>query len=164
MKHLETNLEACLIFCTTSFFLNPKTKRIQDSKCLSVACFTKAEIRESQLLVLPAIKLKQHQYKNDGIKSFFVCCKSKHQHSAWSFCKCSQFKMSLFYHFFKIEKIIIVQLQSFLNAHNILETFQSGLKALHSTETALFKDFNGRLLATDSGDCCSFAFRSDSFL
>lgn len=32
---------------------------------------------------------------------------------------------------------------------NVLEVFQSGLKSLHSTESALLKGFNYILLATD---------------
>ena len=51
-----------------------------------------------------------------------------------------------------LEKTVLVQLQSFLEVHGILEIFQSGSKALHSTESALLKVFNDLLLTTDSGD------------
>lgn len=40
----------------------------------------------------------------------------------------------------------------FLNAHGILEKFQSGIKPLHSTESALLTVFNDSFLATDTGD------------
>lgn len=51
-----------------------------------------------------------------------------------------------------LEKIVYSQLMAFLEKHNILETFQSGFKNLHSTESALLKVFNDIFLATDSGD------------
>ena len=51
-----------------------------------------------------------------------------------------------------LEKVVHAQLKSFLDEHNILEVFQSGFKALHSTESALVRVFNDILLATDSGD------------
>ncbi len=47
---------------------------------------------------------------------------------------------------------LFIQLQSFLSANHIFETFQSGFKTLHSTESALLWVFNDSLLATDSGD------------
>ncbi len=51
-----------------------------------------------------------------------------------------------------LEKTVFIQLQSFLRANNIFETFQSGFKPLHSTESDVLRVLNDTLLATDSGD------------
>lgn len=51
-----------------------------------------------------------------------------------------------------LEKMVLSQLQSFLDIHGILENFQSGFKAFHSTESALLRIFNDILLTIDSGD------------
>ncbi len=51
-----------------------------------------------------------------------------------------------------LEKVVLLQLQSFLDTHGILEVFQTDFKVLHSTESALLKVFNNLLLASDSGD------------
>lgn len=56
-----------------------------------------------------------------------------------------------------LEKPDYKQLMSFLEEHSILEVFQSGFKALHSTETDVF-------LVTDSGDCYYRAFRFNGCL
>ncbi len=47
---------------------------------------------------------------------------------------------------------MFIQLQSLLRANNIFETFQSGFKPLHSTESDVLRVLNDTLLTTDSGD------------
>ena len=51
-----------------------------------------------------------------------------------------------------MENIVLTQLKSYLVSQGLLEVFQSGYKALHSTETALVKIFNDIFLATDGDD------------
>ena len=51
-----------------------------------------------------------------------------------------------------LEKSVLLKLQSFLNEQNILDIFQSGFKAFHSTESALLRVFNDLLVANDSGN------------
>ena len=51
-----------------------------------------------------------------------------------------------------LEKIVLIQLQLFLDSHCILEVFQSGFKAFQRTESALLKVFNDLLIAADTGD------------
>ncbi len=47
---------------------------------------------------------------------------------------------------------MFIQLQSFLSANHIFETFQSVFKPMHSIESALLPVLNDKLLAADSGD------------
>uniref|UniRef100_A0A3Q3JB93 Reverse transcriptase domain-containing protein n=1 Tax=Monopterus albus TaxID=43700 RepID=A0A3Q3JB93_MONAL len=57
-----------------------------------------------------------------------------------------------------LEKIVLIQLQSFLPGNGIEEQFQSGFKSKHSTESALLKINNDILLARDSGDLVLLVF------
>ncbi len=50
-----------------------------------------------------------------------------------------------------LEKVIAIQLQSFLEGNDIYEKFQSGFRLCRSTETALLRVFNDLILTVDSG-------------
>lgn len=50
-----------------------------------------------------------------------------------------------------MEKVVLSQLQSFLSDNSTNEVFQSGFKALHSTESAVLRVLNDIFLTTDSG-------------
>uniref|UniRef100_A0AAX7SWL5 Reverse transcriptase domain-containing protein n=1 Tax=Astatotilapia calliptera TaxID=8154 RepID=A0AAX7SWL5_ASTCA len=50
-----------------------------------------------------------------------------------------------------LEKVVLLQLQTFLDENNINDKFQSAFKQHHSTESALLRVFNDLLLMADNG-------------
>ncbi len=52
-----------------------------------------------------------------------------------------------------LENVALSQFTSYLDTFNILDPFQYGSRALHSTESALLKVTNDILLSIDSGSC-----------
>ena len=51
-----------------------------------------------------------------------------------------------------LEKVVFIQIQTFLVANDIYEKFQSDFKPSHSTETALLRVFNDLMVTIDSGN------------
>ncbi len=50
-----------------------------------------------------------------------------------------------------LERVVFTQLHSFLKFNSLYDTFQSGFRKLHSTESALLKVTNDIMLATYNG-------------
>jgi hypothetical protein len=56
-----------------------------------------------------------------------------------------------------LERIIVTQLNEFLNSNNLLPLFQSAYRSSHSTETTLLKVFSDICCAIDDGKTCLLA-------
>lgn len=51
-----------------------------------------------------------------------------------------------------LEKVVFIQLQTFLEINSVLDKFQSGFRSRHSTESALLKVHNDIALSVDAGN------------
>ena len=51
-----------------------------------------------------------------------------------------------------LEKLVLSQVSSYLNSHNLYNTFQSAYRPGHSTETALLKVVNDLFLSLNKGN------------
>ena len=51
-----------------------------------------------------------------------------------------------------LEKLVLSQVSSYLNSHNLYNTYQSAYRSGHSTETALLKVVNDLFLSLDKGN------------
>ena len=51
-----------------------------------------------------------------------------------------------------LEKVVLIQLQTFLEINSTLDKFQSGFRSRHSTESALLKVHNDIALSVDAGN------------
>ncbi len=51
-----------------------------------------------------------------------------------------------------LEKVVFNQLMSYLDSNSVFETFQSGFRKPHSTESALLRVLNYILLSIDAGN------------
>ncbi len=54
-----------------------------------------------------------------------------------------------------LENVVFRQLSSFLAEVDIMDTFQSGFRTVHSTESSLIRVLNYILLEVDTGNCVS---------
>lgn len=52
-----------------------------------------------------------------------------------------------------LEKVVLNKLSPYLDSKNILNPFQSGFSAKHSTESALLRVVKALILSVDTGNC-----------
>ena len=52
-----------------------------------------------------------------------------------------------------LERVVQMHLQTFLDRHNVMQTYQSTYRKFHSTETALLRLYNNVLVASDAVRC-----------
>jgi len=61
-----------------------------------------------------------------------------------------------------LERVVVGQLHTHLCTNSLLETFQSGFRSGHSTETAIVRVLNDLLVIADSGACAILALKLHS--